>query len=181
MDNMLSNTYYVKALESYPYDLTETLEALGYALSYNPEHAGAHCLLGRLYMEQLKQYDKAADHYEQALVCDIDYILTYECYSMLCIYTKQYGKALDLISYAIGISGANEAILKHRESLIYENQGNLKAARKLMKEACNASCNEDERPYLKKELERIKDKLGASGRKSSKKSKKKPKKKSLKK
>lgn len=173
MSNTLSNKYYLKALEAYPYDLTDTMESLDYALSYDSEHAGAHCLLGQLNMEQLKQYEKAKYHFDQALINDVNYTVTYEYYSLLFIYKQEYEKALKLINYALRIPSINRAIMKHREAIISEHLNELKKAKKMMKQAYHDSCDEEERSFIKLELDRIKAKSGASKRtKSKKKSKK---------
>lgn len=173
MSNTLSNKYYLKALEAYPYDLTDAMESLNYALSYDSEHAGAHCLLGQLNMEQLKQYEKAEYHFDQALINDVNYTVTYEYYSLLSIYKKEYDKALKLIKYAYKIPAINMALMRHREAIIAEHQNELQKAKNLMKQAYHDSCNEEDRGFIKSELDRIKAKLGASKRKKSKKKSKK--------
>ena len=122
MNYSISNKYFLQALDAYPYILSEVIENLEYALSYNSEHAGAHCLLGRVYLEQLKMFDKATFHFEQALAIDMNYGITYEFYSMLLISLHDYEKALRLIRFARSIKGINMAVMLHRESLIYENQ-----------------------------------------------------------
>lgn len=169
MDNTLSNRYYLQAYEAYPYDLTETLESLSYALSYDADHAGAHCLLGRLNMEQLKQFEKAEYHFEQALISDINFVATYEHYSMLLIVLKDYKKAQKLIKHAYSIKGINIAAMQYREGLLNEHRKDLMAAKKLMTQAYNNSCHEEERSFLKKELQRVVTKLGSSKQKRSKK------------
>ncbi len=159
MINTLSNKYYLQALDAYPYDLPEALESLSYALSYESNHAGAHCLLGQLNMEQLKQYDKAMMHFEQALISDINYVATYEHYSLLLITLKEYNKAKKIIKHAYTINGLNYAIMLHHEGLLNEYQGKLLKAKELMKSAYNNSCNERERSFLKNELDRVKSKI----------------------
>jgi tetratricopeptide (TPR) repeat protein len=165
----LSNKYYLQAFEAYPYDLTEALESLSYALSYESSHAGAHCLLGRLNMEQLMNYEKAEYHFEQALISDINYIATYEHYSMLLIILKDYKKAEKLIQHAYTIKGANVPIMHHREGLLNEFRKNMVKARRFMKLAYENSCNEEERSFLKNELDRVKSKLNTSKKKKKKK------------
>jgi len=39
--NNLADTYYLKALNLYPYDLDQVIEALNFAISYDKDHAGA--------------------------------------------------------------------------------------------------------------------------------------------
>lgn len=149
----------MQAYESYPYDLSETLEALSYAISYDSSHAGAHCLLGQLNFNELKQYSKAEYHFEQALISDINYVATYEHYAMLLIITGRYNKAQRLIKYAYSVTGINVAIILHREGLMHEYQHRLFMAKKFMKLAYTNSCNQEERSFFREELERVKTKL----------------------
>ncbi len=169
MDNTISNKYYLQAYEAYPYDLTEALESLSYALSYESTHAGAHCLLGRLNMEQLKQFEKAEYHFEQALISDINFVATYEHYSLLLITLREFKRAETLIKHAHTIKGVNVSVMFHREGLLNEYQKNFTQAKRLMKLAYNNSCNEEERSFLKNEFERVKTKLKTSKKKKSKK------------
>ena len=57
MGNNLHNSYVFQAIDAYPYNLEETLEALNFALSYNEKDTQALCLMGRVYAEQLKDYE----------------------------------------------------------------------------------------------------------------------------
>ncbi len=159
MSNLISNKYYLQAVEAYPYDLTETAEALGYALSNDSSHAGAHCLLGQLHAEQLKQYDMASHHFEQALISNIEFTGTYEHYSEMLIHLGEYEKAQNMINHAYSIKGANIPMLLHKEGKLYETIGKLKKAKKRLKKAYKTSCNEEDRSFLKTELERVKEKL----------------------
>ena len=52
--NLTKNKYYFEALDFYPYNLPDCLEALNYALSYDSEDADALCLMGRIHSEVLK-------------------------------------------------------------------------------------------------------------------------------
>lgn len=166
MENTLSNTYYLKALENYPYDLSEAMESLSYALSYDSDHAGAHCLMGRLNMEQLKRYDLAEYHFEQAMISDINYVATYEYYALLLITLKEFDRAEKLISHSYKIKGVNLSTMQHREGLLNEYCRNLKKAKSLMKEAYDNSCCEEERGFIKNELDRVKSKLKSSEKKA---------------
>ncbi|NNG27070.1 MAG: hypothetical protein HKM87_06060, partial [Ignavibacteriaceae bacterium] len=53
MSITLADTFYLKALDLYPFELDQVIEALNYAISYDNDHAGAHCLLGKLNLYQL--------------------------------------------------------------------------------------------------------------------------------
>ena len=71
MATLLADGYYLKAMENYPWELSEALENLNYTLSYDPEHAGANCLMGQLQMHYLKNYQAAEEYFEAARKNDI--------------------------------------------------------------------------------------------------------------
>ena len=155
----LADTYYLKALDLYPYNLDQVTEALNYAIGYDNDHAGAHCLLGVLNMYQLGNYIESEKHFEKALAGDINYTETYYYYANLLIQIGEYGKAKKLIKYAYKIKGINKLWMKHNEGLIAEINCDLKKAKKYMKFAYNNSYRKFEREFLKEELQRIKSKL----------------------
>ena len=98
--NSQANSYYLKAKESYPWDLSESLEALEYAISYDETHAPAHSLLGQLYAEQLNNYEEAFYHFEQALILDIHYVETYYHFSDALIQYGELKRAKKLLKHA---------------------------------------------------------------------------------
>lgn len=159
MSITLADTYYLKALDLYPYELDQVIEALNYAISYDNDHAGAHCLLGMLNLYQLGKYREAEDHFEKALASDIDNTETYYSYADLLIQIGEYGKAKKLIKYAYKIKGINVSRLKHFEGLIAEIKGNYLKAKEYMKLAYVNSYRKIEREFLKGELERVKSKM----------------------
>ena len=81
MSISIADTYYLKAVSNYPWNLDEATENLNYALSYDEHHAPANCLMGRLYMEILKDFDKAGSYFEQAIINDLQYVDTYKWFS----------------------------------------------------------------------------------------------------
>src|SRR5690606_20188576 len=122
----IANDYYLKARECYPWHLSEFLEAINYALSYDDNHADAHCLFDKFYMEQLSKFNEATFHFEKALAADMDNIPTYYAYIRLSIQTENYQKARKLMKYASGIIGADKSYLMHLNALILEKEGKLK-------------------------------------------------------
>ena len=68
----LADQYYIKALDQYPYNLEESIENLGYALSQDNEHCGANYLMGKLHQEYMSDYSKAEDFYLRALAGNPD-------------------------------------------------------------------------------------------------------------
>ena len=59
--------------------------------------------------------------------------------------------------------------MQHREGLLNEYQKNIVVSKKLMNRAYENSCDEEERIFLKKELDRVKAKLNVPKKKKSKK------------
>ena len=155
----LATQYFIKAKDNYPYSLEESLESLDYALSYNYEHAGAHCLMARYYSEQAFDNDEAIYHFQQALLHDLKYVETYYFYSSFLIQLNEFEKANRLIDYAQEIKGICWSCMLQRKALIFEKQGSFKKSKKMLKKAMENSVHNDEIDYLKKELKRVRDKI----------------------
>jgi tetratricopeptide (TPR) repeat protein len=168
MSISLADTYYLKALDLYPCELDKVIEALNYAISYDNEHAGAHCLLGILNMYQLGKYREAENHFEKALAGDINHTETYYFYAGLLIQIREYRKAKKLIRYAYKVKGISISRLKHYEGLIAEIKGNLPKAKEYMKSAYSSSYRKYEREFFKEELDRVSSKMKSLRKSSSK-------------
>lgn len=70
MSTTLSNTYFLKAYDSYPFELAEVEEQLDYALAYDPKHVASLCLKSRYYLYDLNWRAEARDLAEQAMSID---------------------------------------------------------------------------------------------------------------
>jgi tetratricopeptide (TPR) repeat protein len=154
----LADKYYLKAVDSYPYDLEEVVESLKYALSYDNEHVGANYLMGKIYAEQLHNYDEAESYYQIAMAADprnetvcLDYVL-------LLITMKEFGKAEKLIGYTRSLKGVDLARVYHREGLIQEYQYAYDKAIQLYEKATLDCYNEEFSGYLDATLRRVKAK-----------------------
>ena len=86
----LANNYIFKALDAYPYDLEEAIEALNYALSYDAKNTMALCLLARIYAETLYDYDKAKTIYAEALAENVNAFHVYPHYINLLLIIRFY-------------------------------------------------------------------------------------------
>ena len=149
----------MKALDLYPFELDQVTEALNFAISYDNDHAGAHCILGKLNLYQLGKYREAEDHFEKALASDIENTETYYAYAELLIQIDEFGRAKKLIKYAYKIKGISVWRLRYYEGLIAEIKGDYLKAKKCMKLAYAKSYRKYERVFLKDELERVKSKM----------------------
>ncbi|MDR6515115.1 hypothetical protein [Chryseobacterium camelliae] len=69
---LTKSKYYFEALDNYFYNLPDCLEALNYALSYDPEDADSLCLMGRIYAETLKDYETAKSYFEMAMQSNVN-------------------------------------------------------------------------------------------------------------
>ncbi|QQS36141.1 MAG: hypothetical protein IPM56_18185 [Ignavibacteriales bacterium] len=159
MSTNLADTYYLKALDYYPYDLENVIEALNYAISYDDSHAGANCLLGKLNVYQLGNYSKAEAYFEKALAGDINHTETHYSYADLLIQVGEYLRAKKLIKYSYKVKGINVSRLKYNEGLISEISGDLEKAKNYMTFALSRSFNKSEREFLSEALERINSKI----------------------
>ena len=168
----LATNYYLKALDNYPYDLPQVIESLDYALSYDDEHADAHCLMGRLCMDYLVDFEKARYHFESALYHDVKNIRTYYSFIDLCTHMEEYASATRLLDFAHKVKGVDHSFLLQKEALMYEKQEKYKKAEKLLKSAMKTSVYTGAIDFYRNEKERVQDKMTTKKKKKSKKSKK---------
>lgn len=118
---MNTNTYLCKALDAYPYDLEETMEALNYALSYQEEdQEQVLCLLGRVYAETFNNYETAVSYYREALAINPTAISVFMYYIDALIWADDIKEASSFINYAFGVKGVDKAVLYYKKALIAE-------------------------------------------------------------
>ena len=166
------NMYLFKALDAYPYDLEQAIEALEYALSYEPENAQALFLMGRVYSEQLQDFETAKSYFEEALAQDMALPRLYVYYTYVLIANEDFEEASKLLDFAKTRKGLDQAQMHYLEGLIHEHKADLKRAKQAYKLARMLSVNNSFRGYLNSELDRIKDKEPKKKTKKKKKKKK---------
>lgn len=164
--------YYLKALDNYPFDLEAVAENLNYALSYDPDHGPANCLMGRTYMEHVKDYAKAAEFFDKAIIGDMDFPDTYKFYSLLKSWQNDYSGAMKIIDYGMKVKGIDKVFLIHIKSIIYESQGAYTKAEIQIQNALKFSFEKNRNEFFKNELSRIKKKIKVNSKEKSKKNKK---------
>ncbi|MDJ0645758.1 MAG: hypothetical protein QNJ57_07225 [Flavobacteriaceae bacterium] len=171
MENNLHSSYVLKALDAYPYNLEETLEALNYALSYNSHDVHALCLMGRLYAEQLKDYTTAKQYFVEALSEGLDahYVYPYYIHTLLC--NDDFEEAEKLLKYAFKVKGIGKALLLLQRGQLYEATGKYKLALEAFKEAKKRGLNNAFVDYVDGEITRVKNKVGPKKKKKKKKKK----------
>ena len=158
MNINIADQYFLKALENYPYDFHEAIEALNYTLSYAEEHAGAHCLLGRIYMTELKCTKHAQHHFELSLMYDVTYVESYYNYPYLLISIEEYRKAQRLLYQGMQIRGINKWNILTLSGHLYECQGKWDLAKLSFQNADFYSLSHNQIEYITDSLKRVKSK-----------------------
>jgi len=156
---LTKNKYYFEALDNYPYSLPDCLEALNYALSYDPEDSDSLCLMGRIYSEMLNDYEKAKLYFEEAMQCDVTNLNTPQYYIKCLLDNEDFHEADKLIAYSLKIKGIDKAALWMYRSLLSEKRGSLANAVKFLDEAekyCYTEYNlnlvKDRRKFVKSKM-----------------------------
>lgn len=156
-----ADNYYLKALDYYPYDMEFAVENLNYALGYDDEHAPSNCMIGKIYMYQLKDYHRAGQYFYKALKSDKNFTDTYKYYSLLRIWQGEYERAQSIINRGMTIIGMDKSILLRHGAIIHECTGNYKQAKKVLKQAKLFSIDMDRIEKFDNDITRIKKKIKA--------------------
>lgn len=98
---LTKSKYYFEALDYFPFNLAECMDALNYALSYEPEDADSLCLMGRIYSEELKDYETAKKYFDEAMQSNIGNINTPKYYIECLLSNEDYREAEKLIEFAL--------------------------------------------------------------------------------
>lgn len=169
MDNLtVADTYFLKALDNYDYNVEEVVENLGYALSYNEEYAPAWCLQGRLMMETLKDYNRAIHCFENAIFYDPLYMETYKHYSLLLIWIKDFEKAQIILNKSKRVKGMSLSTIIHRTAMIHEYKGQIGEAIRILNNGILFSLNQDSYTFFDNEVKRLKRKVSKPKKKKKK-------------
>jgi len=158
MELTLADQYYLKAETNYPYGIEEVVENINYALSYDDEHVQAHCLMGRIFMYQFKEYDQAAKCFSKILQFDLNFPDTYKYYSLLKIWQSDFEGALKLIDFGMKINGMDKASLLIHRGLVSECLGDFNQAKLLMEKALLFSIDNNSTEKANENLSRVKKK-----------------------
>ncbi|MCW3160882.1 tetratricopeptide repeat protein [Chryseobacterium oryctis] len=156
---LTKNKYYFEALDNYPYSLPDCLEALNYALSYDPEDADSLCLMGRIYSEMLIDYEKAKLYFEEAMMYDVNNLNTPQYYIKCLLDNEDFQEAEKLICYSLKIKGIDKSTLWFYRSLLSEKRGSLVNALKFLDESAKYCFTEYSLNVVKDRKKFIKSKM----------------------
>jgi tetratricopeptide (TPR) repeat protein len=149
--------YLFQALDNYPYNLEEVVESLDYALSYNSKNTMALCLYGRVYAEQLSDYEQAKLYFQEALTLDVFAKEVYPHYIQTLILNEDYEE--------VTIKGIDKVEILMKKISLFEKMHQFKKGLKLMKEVKLSILNSDYNCLIEETEKRLKQKLGKDTKK----------------
>ena len=155
-----ADQYYLKAVDYYPFNFEFVIENLQYALSYDPEHTQSLCLMGRLFMYHMKEFEEAKVCFNRTLQSNINYPEAYKHLSKLHIWLGEFDRADKLIQFGKNIPGMNQIEMLRNEALMFECKGQFIRARSILKmarlKAISVQCRTDAKSDLSRVNEKIK-------------------------
>jgi len=157
--NNLSNQYLIKAIENYPYNLTDAIEALNFSLSYDDENPVALCLKGQFYAEQLKDYQSAIYFYQRALATDPKNSTVYPHLIGAFIDYEEFSQALKAAEFALTLKGADRGHIYLLIGSCNEHMGKYKNALKNLGKSKQAAYNSHFITEVETAVKRVKDKM----------------------
>ncbi len=161
MENNLYNTYLFRAIEAYPWELEKAVEALNYALAYDPENVKALHLMAKVHYEQLGDYETAKSYFERALASNIASPDIYPDYVRVLINNEDFEEAQKLIDFAKTLKGVGKASIALTQGQLFESLFKYEEAEKVLKEAKQLALNDDFISFVDAMLSRIKKKRQA--------------------
>ena len=164
----INDTYLFKALDAFPYDIEETMEALNYALSYNDKNPIALGLMARVQGEILGEYEEAKEYFQEALGYDMHCIKLYPHYINVLLWNEDYAEAEKLIDFALTVKGTDKAVLHLKKAILFESKFEFKKALKCLKSAKQFIFNGSFMSDIEDEKSRIKGKMPKKKNKSKK-------------
>lgn len=153
-----TNSYIVKALDYYPYNLEEAIESLNLAYSYDSKNTTVLCLLGRFHAEILKDYETAKEYFNEALAENIHAIEVYPYFINVLLWNEDFDEAKKLIKFALTVKGMDKAVIYLKKSLLHESLHEYEKAIKALNKAQKCTYNNSFMSTLKDEKDRIKKK-----------------------
>lgn len=155
METNLHNSYLFRAIEAYPWELEKAMEALNYALSYDPTNVKALCLMAKVQTEQFGDYEVAKDYYERALASRLDIPEVYPDYIRLLVNKDDYEEAQKLIDFARTVKGIDKAGIELCQGYLFEAMHAYEKAEEALNEAKQFALNNDFISYADEVISRV--------------------------
>lgn len=155
MENNLYNNYLFRAIEAYPYQLEEAVEALNYALAYEPNNVKALCLMAKVQYDQLSNYELAKEYYNLAIASDMHNPDIYPDYIRLLTNNGDYTEAEKLIDFALEFKGTKKANVLLAQASLLEAIKAYEKAETVLEEAKIIALNNEFINYVDAEIARV--------------------------
>jgi len=166
METNLNNRYLFRALEAYPWELEKAMEALNYALSYEPENVKALCLMAKVQVEQMGDYEAAKEYYEKALAVRLDIPDVYPDYIRLLVNYEDFEEAQKLIDFARTVKGIDKAGIELAQGTLFEAIGEFEKAETALAEAKQFAMNNEFIHFVDEVISRVVKKRQAKNNKA---------------
>lgn len=163
---METNLYLCKAIDAYPYELAEAVEALNFALSYQPNNVKALHLMAKVQSEQFGAYKTAKSYYENVLAVNINYPDVYPDFIRFLINNDDFSEAQKLIDFAITVKGVDKAGVKLAQGYLYEALCEFEKAEDALKEAKMFGLNSEFDYFVDEVIARVSKKRKAQNNKN---------------
>ncbi|GAB5563507.1 MAG: hypothetical protein Wins2KO_05700 [Winogradskyella sp.] len=161
MENNVYNIHLFRAIEAYPWELEKAVEALNYALAYDPENVKALHLMAKVHYEQLGEYEMAKSYFESALASRLDVPDIYPDYIRLLINNEDFEEAQKLIDFAFTVKAIDKASIALLQGQLFERMAKYQDAIKSLKDAKQFALNDDFISFVDGVLARVKKKRKA--------------------
>ncbi len=155
METNLHNSYLFRAIEAYPWELEKAMEALNYALSYDPTNVKALCLMAKVQTEQFGDYELAKEYYDRALANRLDMPEVYPDYIRLLVNNEDFDEAQKLIDFARTVKGIDKAGIELAQGTLFESMGEFEKAETALAEAKQFALNNEFISYVDDVISRV--------------------------
>lgn len=155
METNLYNTYLFRAIEAYPWELETAVEALNYALAYEPNNVNALCLMAKVHYEQLNDYKTAVIYFERSIASNIENPSIYADYIMALVNMGDFIRAEKLIAYALRFEGTEKARIKLSQGYYFEATHAFDAAIDALNDAKSIALNNEFISYVDTVIARV--------------------------
>lgn len=155
METNLHNSYLFRAIEAYPWELEKAMEALNYALSYDPTNVKALCLMAKVQTEQFGDYEVAKEYYEKALASRLDIPEVYPDYIRLLVNKEDFEEAQKLIDFARTVKSIDKAGIELCQGYLFEATHEFDKAENALNEAKQFALNNEFISYVDEVISRV--------------------------
>lgn len=155
----LADTYYIKALDNYPYNLEEMLENINYALSYDDQHAEANTLMAKFYTYEVPKFELAKEYAHKAIGSDPLCVPAFGALAEILMHSGDIIELKNVVKYVCTLKEANIYYFKGILAQAYEENGKLKKAQKILKDAIQNCVYNHTLEVLENQLKRVDKKL----------------------